>query len=224
MRGERTSAVMEKVSSEMLSKSIGVLDLLVPSLHNKLMKKRIENAIETVELIKANLLKYGLTVDYEKYFEQKLQVPLMSIEAISEVETDGQRELLQNLFTRHLLGEYDDDGYYPSYVNIIKELTSEDIRILTSIKDGKQEDYSALNIRHLFRLGLIDVYHEITVPKTDEEAPTEMDGGDSRTKPEGMTWGMLLGEQRAVQAGAPYITEYGEKFLEASASPLGEQQ
>ena len=144
----------------------------------------------------------------------------MSIEAFSEVETDDQRTLLQNLFTRHLLGEYDDDGYYPSYVNIIKELTSEDIQILMSIKNGKQKDYPAKNIRHLFRLGLIDIYHEITVPKTDEGAPTEIDGGTSATEPENITWGTLLGEQRAVQAGAPYITKYGMSFLEASASPL----
>ncbi len=219
---EINSGAIEKVSSEILSRFIGVLDLFVPSLHNKLMKKRIENAVKTVELIKANLLKYKLTVDYEKYFEQKLQVPLMSIEAFSEVETDDQRTLLQNLFTRHLLGEYDDDGYYPSYVNIIKELTSEDIQILMSIKNGKQKDYPAKNIRHLFRLGLIDIYHEITVPKTDEGAPTEIDGGTSATELENITWGTLLGEQRAVQAGAPYITEYGMSFLEASASPLAE--
>ena len=56
---EINSGAIEKVSSEILSRFIGVLDLFVPSLHNKLMKKRIENAVKTVELIKANLLKYN---------------------------------------------------------------------------------------------------------------------------------------------------------------------
>ena len=212
--------LIDKVADKALNIAAPLLDLFFSGMQNKLMEKRIDNAVKTIELIKSRLSEYGVKVDYEKYFTEKLQVPLELVRAISDVESDDQRELLQNLFMRHLLGKYDDDGFYPSFINIIKELTSEDIRVLMSINEEEDRDYLAANIRHLFRLGLIDIYHEIVVPKTEEEAPSVIDGEDSHMHPENVTWGLILGEQKAMQAGKPYMTSYGKLFVEACTSPL----
>ena len=216
-----TSTALEKLSDVMLDKASGVFDILLSGVQNSLMEKRIDNAVKTVELIKSRLAEYGVEVDYRKYFSEKLQVPMEWARAVSEVEGEDLRRLLQNLFTRHLMGDYEDDGHYVAFISIIKEMDADDIHTLIKIKAGKGEDYPAKSVNHLFHLGLIDVYHEITVPKTDEEVPSAIDGGDSHTTPAAVKWGLLLGEQKAVQVGTPYMTEYGDEFLEACTSPLG---
>ena len=215
-----TSSALEKLSSAAIDKASGVFDILFPGVHNNLMEKKLDNAVKTVELIKSRLAQYGVEVDYRKYFSEELQVPMEWVRAVSEVEGEELRRLLQNLFTRHLMGDYEDDGHYVAFISIIKEMDADDIHTLIKIKAGKEEDYPAKSIKHLFHLGLIDVYHEVTVPKTDEVSPSAVDGGDSRSVPSTMTWGQLLGEQKAVQIGSPYMTEYGEEFLEACTSPL----
>ena len=133
--------LIDKVADKALNIAIPLLDLFFSGMQNKLMEKRIDNAVKTIELIKSRLSEYGVKVDYEKYFTEKLQVPLELVRAISDVESDDQRELLQNLFMRHLMGKYDDDGFYPSFINIIKELTSEDIQVLMSINEEEDKDY-----------------------------------------------------------------------------------
>ena len=218
-----TFSALEKLSDAAIDKASGVFDILFSGVQNTLMEKKIDNAVRTVELIKSRLSEYGVEVDYRKYFSEKLQVPMEWVRAVSEVEVEELRRLLQNLFTRHLMGDYEDDGHYVAFISIIKEMDADDIHTLIKIKAGKGEDYPAKNVKHLFHLGLIDVYHEITVPRTDEESPSSVDGGDSRSTPSTNTWGNLLGEQRAVQIGSPYMTEYGEEFLEACTSPLKEE-
>ncbi len=39
------------------------------------MEKTINNAERTAELINSRLAKYGLKVDYQRYFEEKLNTP-----------------------------------------------------------------------------------------------------------------------------------------------------
>lgn len=206
-----------------LDKTVGIFDLFCPKIHNTLMEKRLNNAIQTVELIKSRLAEYGLKVDYQKYFSEKLQLPLEWARTVSEVEEEDQRRLLQNLFTRHLLGRYDDDSHFVAFIAMIKEMASEDIRVLMSINTETEEgftNYPASIVMHLFRLGLINIYHEITVPRVDKEVPEEIDGGDSFSEPENITWGVMLGEQKAVQVGKPYITDLGREFLQACTEPF----
>ena len=215
--------LVHKTVDTVLDKTAGVFDLFCPGIHNSLMEKRLNNAIQTVELIKSRLAEYGLKVDYQKYFSEKLQLPLEWARTVSEVEEEDQRRLLQNLFTRHLLGRYDDDSHFVAFIAMIKEMASEDIRVLMSINTGTEGDmkkYPARIIMHLFRLGLINIYHEITVPRVDNEVSEEIDGGDSHTGPENITWGVMLGEQKAVQVGTPYITDLGREFLQACSEPF----
>ena len=209
-----------KTVGKALSSTVPLLDLFFPGVQNKLMDKRMNNAVRTVELIKSRLAEYGLKIDYQKYFSEQLQIPLEWARAVSETEGEDKQELLCSLFTRHLTGRYDDDSHYVMYISMIKEMSSEDIRVLMSINSGQDEDYPAGAVERLFRLGVINIYHEITVPKTDGEAPAEIDGGNAGSEPSGITWGMKLGEQKAVQAGAPYMTQFGREFLEACTNPL----
>ena len=209
--------------------TLSLLDLFAPGVQNRIMKKRLKNAELAIEGIKEKLSEYGLEVDYERYFEEKLHVPLKAMRALSEVETVDQREMLQTLFARHIAGEYEDDGNYASFIGIIEELDSEDIRYLQRLKaceDSNEEQPPAEDASgqaredKLFRYGLIDKYHEIEVLKTEREVPTGIDAGGTEPVVEALTWGMMLGEQKALQVGSPYFTEYGREFMKACTEPL----
>lgn len=210
-----------------------LLDLFAPDVQNKVMKRRMESAIKAVEGIKSQLLEYGLKVDYEKYFEEKLQIPLTAVRTLSELETDSQRELLQNLFARHISGQYDNDGDYVSFIHIIQELNGEDIDFLMRLKSSEEEGEElkpegskseVAIIRKLFKNGLIDIYHEVEVLKAEGEVPSELEIDGSETGREDRTWGAVLGKQKAVQAGSPYLTEYGREFLYACTASLSEKE
>ena len=115
----------------------------MPGVQNIIMNKRLDNAERSILTVRERLAKYGLQVDYRRYFEEKLQVPLMEVHGLSEVETEEQRELLQKLFIRHLTGRYSNDAFYPSFIAIIKTLTPLEIRLL-------QRSYEYLKERKLW--------------------------------------------------------------------------
>ena len=71
----------------------GILDIFAPDLHNRMMKKKLDRAIQMAQEIQETLKSYGLEIDYEKYFEEKLRIPLKAINAMSELETGSPREL-----------------------------------------------------------------------------------------------------------------------------------
>lgn len=60
-----------------------------------MMKKKLDRAIQMAQEIQETLKSYGLEIDYEKYFEEKLRIPLKAINAMSELETGSPRELLK---------------------------------------------------------------------------------------------------------------------------------
>lgn len=184
------------------------------------MNRRLESAIKAVEGIKSKLAEYGLAIDYARYFEEKLQIPLTAVRTMSELETDGQRELLQNLFVRHISGQYDTDGDYVSYIHIIEELDAEDIKILNELQRGeelKPEIGKSSSLRKLYKNGLIDIYHEVEALKGDGEMPLGVEVREGKTA---QTWGAMVGKEKVMQAGKPYLTEYGVGFLEACTGKL----
>lgn len=213
MEGINILEDMREIVREIAPKAF---DLFCPSLHNRLMEKRIENAKQLMETVNSKLKDYGLQVDYEKYFEAKIAVPLEAVRTASELETDSQRELLQNLFMRHLAGEYESDGYYVSFIRIIKEMTCEDIRELMKIRKGEASDWRSEEVNHLFHFGFVDVYHDIEVPDVREDMRVVIDGGTAT----GIAERHNIPLQRAVQAGQPYLTRLGEAFIKACADPL----
>ena len=68
----------------------GVLDIFAPDLHNRMMKKKLDRAIQIAQEIQETLKSYGLEIDYEKYFEEKLRIPLKAINAMSELEKERE--------------------------------------------------------------------------------------------------------------------------------------
>ena len=208
---------MKEIVREIAPKAF---DLYCSCVHNRIMEKRMENAKQLIETVNKGLKEYGLQVDYEKYFEEKLAVPIEAVRTASELEKTEQRELLQKLFMRHLAGEYEDDGYYVSFIRIIKELTSEDIRELMKIRDGEESDWRSEEVNHLFHFGFVDVYHDIEVPDIREDTRIVIDGGEA----EESSVRNYIPLQRAVQAGKPYLTRLGESFIKACVEPLREKE
>ena len=135
-----------------------LFDLFMPGMQNIIMDKRLENAERAIENIKARLAKYGLEVDYKRYFEEKLQVPLMTARGLSEVQTQEQRDLLQELFLRHLTGQYKEDAFYPSFIQIIETLTPLEIKLL-------KKSYEYLQDRHVWYTDRTE-YEPIEIPRT----------------------------------------------------------
>lgn len=85
----------ERTIDKLSDSAAGLLDLFKSDVQNIFMKKRFEKAKRAIESIKSGLEDYGLKVDYKKYFEDKLQVPLVAIEALSEVETSSQYRMIK---------------------------------------------------------------------------------------------------------------------------------
>ena len=219
-----------------------VLDLFFPGVQNILMEKRLNNATNAINAIKDRLAEYGLQVDYQKYFEEKLQVPLMSVRALSEVETDEQRNLLKNLFTRHLIEKYFDDTRYPRFIQMIEEdLKPLDIKVLLIVKKFQQDEkkfpvnedeYEKLFLESenifsanwkavktsldiLLSLRLIEITSEVDVPKIEKII---IDGGSAEDDFEDENEG--IPQQKVLQTSPPRLTELGTLFISAYTDPL----
>ena len=192
-----------------------VFDFLLPGVQNKLMEKKIKKAKQLIETINKGLKDYGLRVDYERYFEEKLAVPLEAVRTASGIETEEQRGLLQNLFMRHLAGQYENDGYYVSFIRMIKEMTREDIETLMKIRSGISTNWRTDEVNHLFHFGLVDVYHDVEALSIGEDDHVIIDGGDVNGIGE-----VNLMKERVMQAGAPYLTSLGRLFLESCTNPF----
>ena len=51
----------------------------------------ISIVVKEAEQLSAALAKYGLEVDYQKYFEQRLNIPIKKVEACSEIPSLNKR-------------------------------------------------------------------------------------------------------------------------------------
>lgn len=218
----------------------GLLDIFAPNLQNKIMNTKLDNAICAIKDIKTKLAEYGLEVDYQRYFEDKLNVPLKAINALSEVDTNTQRELLKNLFLRHLAGQYKDDSRYVLFIRIIESMTPLDVKLLQYINEGGEippttSEYERSVLKEklsceyedvlmseesLLSLGLIKIHQRIQVPQTQRKAEISYDRGfiGEDKKENTLTWGKVLGEQTAIQETAPKLTVLGCAFMEACTS------
>lgn len=152
----------------------GFLDLFAPEIHNMVMEKKLNNAIKAIEGIKSKLEEYGLQVDYKRYFEQKLQIPLMAVRALSEVNSEEQIEMLKNLFIRHLTEKYKDDSFYPAFIEIIKTFTPIEVTILnqisknsdlqTFLQDNNKEKLITINPEEIKKeLGISDLEFDMAM-------------------------------------------------------------
>lgn len=215
---------------------VRILELFAPNVQNKLMNTRIENAETAIKDIKNRLEQYGLQIDYQRYFEEKLQVPLTLIRELSETENASQTELLKELFMRHLSGMYDDDSRYMIYIDIIKHLTSTDIKVLSAIKFGAEIPLTASeyvlskfyqnteisyedliqSIENLLRQVLIRNTKNVSVPDTKGINMLILDGGGAKeeehTEP-------IFPQQSVLQESIPELTELGKGFLKACSYP-----
>ena len=59
----------------------------------------------------------------------------MLINALGEEEKTPLRDLLKKIFSKHLSGNFNDDSFYPAFIEIIKALTPLEVAILESSYD-----------------------------------------------------------------------------------------
>ena len=133
-----------------------------PFIHNKIMDRRFNNALSALKTIEGKLAAIGLKVDYQRYFENQLKIPLALINGLSEEEKKEPRELLQNLFMRHLSEKYSDDSYYMTFISIIRTLTPLDVRILKIMWENKnfpltQYDYEHSAVSEILKVDWADI-------------------------------------------------------------------
>ena len=106
-----------------------------PTWGRKSLKRKFDNACAGVEDISEGLAQRGLKVDLQRYFEQELKIPMMLINALGEEEKTPLRDLLKKIFSKHLSGNFNDDSFYPAFIEIIKALTPLEVAILKSSYD-----------------------------------------------------------------------------------------
>jgi len=106
-----------------------------PSWRRESLKRKFNNACAGIEDISEGLAQRGLKVDLQRYFEQELKIPLALINALGEEENPSLRDLLKKIFTKHLSGDFNDDSFYPAFIEIIKALTPLEVAILESSYD-----------------------------------------------------------------------------------------
>ena len=126
------------------------------------MDRRFNNALSALKTIEGKLAVIGLKVDYQRYFENQLKIPLALINGLSEEEKKEPRELLQNLFMRHLSEKYSDDSYYMTFISIIRTLTPLDVRILKMMWENKnfpltQYDYERSTVSEILKVDWVDI-------------------------------------------------------------------
>jgi hypothetical protein len=128
---------IQGIAKELASDGIvGCADVILsPAMHGWLRGRRLKNAVAGLKEIEDYLSKRGLTIDYVRYFEQHLKIPILAVEGLADEETPLLRELLEKLFSNHLTGNYDDDSLYPAFIGIIKELTPICVAILKAFYD-----------------------------------------------------------------------------------------
>jgi hypothetical protein len=134
MKEEREDAFVD-IAKNFAEKGITAFaDMIIPSLmHAGLRKRRLENAIAGLEDVQSELNKRGLTIDYTRYFEEHLKIPVLVVEHLADEDSPSSREFLKRLFIKHLTGSYEDDSLYPAFIKIIEELSPIDAGILKSI-------------------------------------------------------------------------------------------
>jgi hypothetical protein len=110
---------------------VGCADIILsPAMHGWLRNRRLKNATAGLEEIEDYLRDKRLAIDYARYFEQHLKIPILVVENLADEESPQLRELLKKLFINHLTGNYADDSLYAAFIGIIKELTTVDVAIL----------------------------------------------------------------------------------------------
>ena len=236
---------LEKTLDKAVDNFSTILDLFFPGVQNEVMKKKFDNAVRAIEGIKERLAEYGLTIDYEKYFSKKLQIPLTMIRSLSEVEAKEQRDLLQNMFIRHLSEQYSDDSRYVGFIHMIEDLNSLEINILNYVNNlGDKTDIQfplteydykkfvqvngnlfnsswedvKISLDKLVSFRLIDILHEIEVPLVEENAQIPIDAGDISLGKNVNTTKIPM--QKSLRVGTPKLTALGKAFMKACTNPL----
>lgn len=131
--------MLETVGKELVKESAkkipDIIRAYFPSWTRKSLKRRFDNACAGIEDISEGLAQRGLKVDLQRYFEQELKIPLALINALGEEEKPPLRDLLKKIFSKHLSGDFNDDSFYPAFIEIIKALTPLEVAILKSSYD-----------------------------------------------------------------------------------------
>lgn len=131
--------MLETIGKELAKEGAkGILDFIrthFPSWGREAMKRKFDNVCAGVNDIAEGLAQRGLKVDIQRYFEQELKIPLMLINALGEEEKPPLRDLLKKIFSKHLSGDFNDDSFYPAFIEIIKALTPLEVAILKSSYD-----------------------------------------------------------------------------------------
>lgn len=125
----------KELATESAKKIPDIIRAYFPSWTRKSLKRRFDNACAGIEDISEGLAQRGLKVDLQRYFEQELKIPLALINALGEEEKPPLRDLLKKIFSKHLSGDFNDDSFYPAFIEIIKALTPLEVAILKSSYD-----------------------------------------------------------------------------------------
>lgn len=230
-----------------LDKKYNILDLFFSGVHNIIMNKRLDHAEKAILNIKNRLENYGLYVNYKDYFEQKLKIPLMLVNALSEEDNDDKQEILQNLFIRHLSEIYDDDSLFPAFIHFLKDLSPLDVKILDLIfkhfehfpKTALEFENSTLisgqslknflnvtwddiqiSIEHLLSMRLISNTTEINVPKIESLNFSGIDAGELTENGIKENSNSNIEQQKAIQNTSPKLTPLGLAFMKNCSDPL----
>ena len=127
---EIATDVAKDLTMDAVKQVPALLGFLLPDMKNKITKRKLANAISGIEEIKDDLAKMGVEVDYPRYFEEQLKIPVKLTEALSLEEEPPKRELLKTLFKKHLSEQYGDDSLYATFIQIIEGLSRVEVALL----------------------------------------------------------------------------------------------